>query len=72
MCTRDELEVLNRGSKKSDQLMKKLMGDDKRKEQQSTAEKRKNTLLEYDRASEKRTQVRILLSNYFTCFSLFS
>ena len=28
VCTKEEQEVLNRGSKKSEQLRKKLMGDD--------------------------------------------
>ena len=61
VCTREEQEVLNRGSKKSDQLMKKLMSD----EAKIKAEKLKNTLLEYDKTSEKRTKVIDDESDYF-------
>ena len=59
VCTREEKEVLNRGSRKSEQLMKKLMAQEK-------AESHKNTLLEYDRTSEKRTQVIDDESDYFS------
>jgi hypothetical protein len=57
VCTKDEQEVLNRGSKKSDQLLKKLT---------NSAEIHKNTLLEYDRTSEKRTRVIDDESDYFS------
>ena len=59
VCTREEQEVLNRGSRKSEALMKKLTAMDK-------AEQHKNTLLEYDRTSEKRTQVIDDESDYFS------
>ena len=36
VCTREEQEVLNRGSKKSDQLMKKLMGNGNKNESSSS------------------------------------
>ena len=55
VCTKDEQEVLNRGSRKSEALMKKLM-----------AETHKNTLLEYDRTTEKRTRVIDDESDYFS------
>ena len=42
------LQVLDRGSKKSDALRKKLLAD---------AEKHRNRLLDYDKAHEKRTKV---------------
>lgn len=62
VCTKDEQEVLNRGSKKSDQLMKKLLATDSK----TKAEQHKNILLEYDRTSEKRTQVIDDESDYFS------
>ena len=75
VCTREEQEVLNRGSKKSDQLMKKLMGNGNKNESsasvavpatsKSKAENLKNKLLEYDRTSEKRTKVIDDESDYF-------
>ena len=61
VCTKDEQEVLNRGSRKSDQLMKKLLNT----EAKSKAELHKNTLLEYDKTSEKRTHVIDDESDYF-------
>lgn len=63
VCTREEKEVLNRGSRKSEQLMKKLMTTSNAQEK---AEFHKNTLLEYDRTSEKRTQVIDDESDYFS------
>ena len=75
MCTREEQEVLDRKSKKSEILLKKLLDvenvetvtemlkmqsfglDSKAKEAQA----RKDTLLEYDKTAEKRTQVRVLV-----------
>ena len=61
MCTKEEQEVLNRGSRKSDKLREKLLNNDA----QSKAERHKNTLLEYDKTSEKRTQVIDDESDYF-------
>ena len=65
VCTKEEQEILNRNSKKSEQLLKKLMshGDgetvmSKKEEALKKAEEHKRTLLEYDRTCEKRTQVR--------------
>ena len=73
VCTREEQEVLDRKSKKSEILLKKLLDvenvetvtemlkrqsfglDSKAKEAQA----RKDTLLEYDKTAEKRTQVRV-------------
>ena len=43
-----QLQVLDRGSKKSDALRKKLLAD---------AENHRNRLLDYDKAHEKRTKV---------------
>ena len=63
VCTKEEKEVLNRGSRKSEQLMKKLMSTSNAQEK---AEFHKNTLLEYDRTSEKRTQVIDDESDYFS------
>lgn len=57
VVTKDEQEVLDRGSKKSDQLRKKLLSD---------AEKHRNTLLEYDVMHEKRTHVIDDESDYFS------
>ena len=57
VCTKREQEQLERGSKKSDQLMKKLL---------SRAEDHKNKLLEFDAAHEKRTQVIDDESDYFS------
>ena len=76
VCTREEQEVLNRGSKKSETLMKKLMGDGNKNgnknesvppgfTSKSKAENLKNKLLEYDRTSEKRTKVIDDESDYF-------
>merc|ERR1711971_1204601 len=62
VCTKEEQEVLNRGSRKSDKLMEKLL---KSTEAQSKAELHKNNLLEYDKTSEKRTQVIDDESDYF-------
>ena len=62
VCTKEEQEVLNRGSRKSDKLMEKLL---KSTEAQSKAELHKNTLLEYDKTSEKRTKVIDDESDYF-------
>ena len=53
---------MNRGSRKSDKLMEKLL---KSTEAQSKAELHKNTLLEYDKTSEKRTKVIDDESDYF-------
>ena len=44
-------QVLDRGSKKSDALRKKLLAD---------AENHRNRLLDYDKAHEKRTKVTTL------------
>merc|ERR550532_1266204 len=63
VCSKEEQEVLNRGSRKSDKLMEKLL---KSTEAQSKAELHKNTLLEYDKTSEKRTKVIDDESDYFT------
>jgi len=61
VCTKEEQEVLNRGSRKSDKLREKLLST----EAQSKAELHKNNLLEYDKTSEKRTQVIDDESDYF-------
>ena len=78
VCTREEQEVLNRGSKKSETLMKKLMASNgnwnlnengifvqSANTSKSKAENLKNKLLEYDRTSEKRTKVIDDESDYF-------
>ena len=79
VCTREEQEVLNRGSKKSETLMKKLMASNgnwnlnengifvqSANTSKSKAENLKNKLLEYDRTSEKRTKVIDDESDYFS------
>ncbi len=69
VCTREEQEVLDRGSKKSEQLMKKLMSGPKASEEEAAlrkAEEHRNMLLEFDRTSEKRTQVIDDESDYFS------
>ena len=65
VCTKEEQEVLGRGSRKSESLLKKLLGPDADSQSKanyeaslSKAEQHKNTLLEYDATCEKRTQVR--------------
>ena len=63
VCTKQEQEVLNRGSKKSEQLRKKLLAADEGKDK---AEAQKNKLLEFDRNSEKRTKVIDDESDYFS------
>ena len=65
VCTKEEQEVLNRGSKKSEQLRKKLMEIDTNNSGKDKAEAQKNRLLEYDRTSEKRTKVIDDESDYF-------
>lgn len=73
VCTKEEQEVLNRGSKKSEQLLRRLGGDsrkeymDKEKAEESynAAVAAKNKLLEYDATSEKRTAVIDDESDYF-------
>ena len=63
VCTKEEQEVLGRGSRKSEQLLRKLLGPNAEKQEASLtkAEKHKNTLLEYDATCEKRTQVCLTL-----------
>eukprot|EP00096_Caligus_rogercresseyi_P000273 TRINITY_DN10680_c0_g1_i1.p1 TRINITY_DN10680_c0_g1~~TRINITY_DN10680_c0_g1_i1.p1 ORF type:complete len:521 (+),score=108.37 TRINITY_DN10680_c0_g1_i1:23-1564(+) len=56
VCTKEEMSIVSRGSRKSEQLMKKLMG----------AEAHKNKLLEFDRTCEKRTQVIDDENDYFS------
>ena len=62
-CLKLNLIFPCRGSRKSEQLMKKLMTTTNAQEK---AEFHKNTLLEYDRTSEKRTQVIDDESDYFS------
>ncbi|XP_041796020.1 activating signal cointegrator 1 [Chelmon rostratus] len=76
VCTKEEQEILQRDSNKSQKLRKKLMGDcgdrDYLPHQESTmraglekAVQHKDKLLEYDRNSVRRTQVLDDESDYF-------
>ena len=67
VCTREEQAVLDRKSKKSEQLLKRLGGDG-REEYQTSHQKaleNKERLLEYDANCEKRTRVIDDESDYF-------
>ena len=67
VCTREEQVVLDRKSKKSEQLLKRLGGDG-RDEYQASHQKaleNKERLLEYDANCEKRTRVIDDESDYF-------
>jgi len=67
VATKQQQEVLDRGSKKSEQLRKQLLNDAaKYEESQAKAEAQKERLLEYDRTSEKRTKVIDDESDYFS------
>nr|XP_040580696.1 LOW QUALITY PROTEIN: activating signal cointegrator 1-like [Lepeophtheirus salmonis] len=63
VCTKEEMEIVNRGSRKSEQLMKKLMASETKL---SKAEAHKNKLLEFDKTCEKRTQVIDDENDYFS------
>ncbi|KAF7667908.1 hypothetical protein LDENG_00041600, partial [Lucifuga dentata] len=76
VCTKEEQEILQRGSNKSEKLRKKLMGEvgerDYLPHQEALisaglekAVQHKDKLLEYDRNSVKRTQVLDDESDYF-------
>lgn len=76
VCTREEQEILQRDSNKSQKLRKKLMGDGgerdflphqeaKMKAGLEKAVQHKEKLLEYDRNSVRRTQVLDDESDYF-------
>lgn len=76
VCTKEEQEILQRDSNKSQKLRKKLMGDlgerDFLPHQEAVmkaglekATKHKDKLLEYDRTSVRRTQVLDDESDYF-------
>ncbi|XP_033488714.1 activating signal cointegrator 1 [Epinephelus lanceolatus] len=76
VCTREEQEILQRDSNKSQKLRKKLMGDGgerdylphqeaKMKAGLEKAVQHKDKLLEYDRNSVRRTQVLDDESDYF-------
>lgn len=76
VCTREEQEILQRDSNKSQKLRKKLMGDGGEREYLPHQEARmkaglekavqhKEKLLEYDRNSVRRTQVLDDESDYF-------
>ncbi|KAM9409483.1 activating signal cointegrator 1 isoform 1-T1 [Pholidichthys leucotaenia] len=76
VCTKEEQEILQRDSNKSQKLRKKLMGDcgereylphqeAKMKAGLEKAVQHKDKLLEYDRNSVKRTQVLDDESDYF-------
>jgi len=67
VCTREEQAVLDRKSKKSEQLLKRLGGDgrDEYQASQQKALENKERLLEYDANCEKRTRVIDDESDYF-------
>lgn len=80
VCTREEQEILQRDSNKSQKLRKKLMGDAaerellphqeaKMKAGLEKAVQHKEKLLEYDRNSVRRTQVLDDESDYFAADS---
>lgn len=71
VVTKDQQEVLDRGSKQSERLRKKLLYDAAQEEEEESkrkakAEAQKNRLLEFDRTSEKRTKVIDDESDYFS------
>ncbi|XP_022329612.2 activating signal cointegrator 1-like [Crassostrea virginica] len=65
VCTKEEQEVLSRGSKKSEQLRQRLMKD-RGQEEYDKAVQHKNKLLEFDKTSVRRTQVIDDESDYFS------
>jgi len=75
VCTKEEQEVLDRQSRKSEQLLRRIAGGDsraeykdgssKKEEQQRKAIESKNMLLEFDATCEKRTKVIDDESDYF-------
>ncbi|XP_056134864.1 activating signal cointegrator 1 isoform X2 [Lampris incognitus] len=80
VCTKEEQEILQRDSNKSQKLRKKLMGDFSDRDYLSHQETRMNAglekaiqhkdkLLEYDKNSVKRTQVLDDESDYFAADS---
>ncbi|KAJ9601522.1 hypothetical protein L9F63_000265 [Diploptera punctata] len=69
VCSRDEQQLLNSGTKQANQLYQKLV-DQKRPEGWESAVEHRNRLLEYDRTSERRTKVIDDESDYFTVNSV--
>ena len=72
VVSKEEQEILNRGSKKSEALQNKLLNSkkldcatSKEKEGLTKAIEQKNRLLEYDKTSEKRTKVYDDQNDYF-------
>lgn len=70
VTTREEKEILNRGSRKSEALQKKLLSDRNAVVKGQSADHQKaidhkNRLLEFDRTSEKRTKVYDDENDYF-------
>jgi len=73
VCTREEKEILSRNSRKSEQLLRKLhntagnsAANSKEEESLKKAQRRKETLLDYDVTHEKRTKVIDDESDYFS------
>lgn len=65
VCTKEEQEVLDRGSRKSEQLRQRLMKD-RGQDDYEKAVQHKNKLLEFDKTSVRRTQVIDDESDYFS------
>lgn len=74
VCTKAEQEILNRNSRKSEELLKKLAGDSRAQYRDNNALEKayqqaldnKNRLLEYDITCEKRTKVIDDEADYFS------
>ncbi|XP_049814796.1 activating signal cointegrator 1 [Schistocerca nitens] len=64
VCTQEQQQVLNAGSKQSDYLYKKLL--EQKPQALENAIQQRNRLLEYDRTSQKRTHVIDDESDYFS------
>lgn len=63
MCTKEEQEVLDRGSRKSEQLRQRLMKD-RGQDDYEKAVQHKNKLLEFDKT---RSVVFVMLENLQNC-----
>ncbi len=76
VATREEREVLGRNSRKSEQLLKKLLGPENKVDEAEArreaalkkAREHKERLLEFDKTCEKRTQVKYC--ELFCCYIL--
>ncbi|KAJ1530934.1 hypothetical protein ONE63_005771 [Megalurothrips usitatus] len=69
VCTPEEMKVLQRNSRQSESLLRKLMSQDKPSGLDAAMAQR-NRLLEYDKTSERRTKVIDDESDYYSSSSV--